>query len=332
MAELLNGRRNQSNERLEALKRQLARAEALAGTNACVYVTGSFGRAEASVHSDLDLFIVGRAAVNPKNDGDRGFSNLDEICLKAELISAVREHNFPEFSGDGAYLVHYTVRELVKSLGTATDDAQNTFTARLLLLLESQPLLGAALYSEVIDDVIAAYWRDFPGHEANFAPAFLANDILRLWRTFCVNYESRTTTESDIKKNKRRLKNYKLKHSRLLTCYSALLHLMAVWSARATVTNGDAKAIFSKSPTQRIEAIIGMNISVAVNDTLTRLLGTYEQFLQQSDADEGTLLTQIGQDDQRRAMLNSAATFGQLVFDAIEQIGNRSAFHRMLVV
>jgi hypothetical protein len=75
-------------------------------------------------------------------------------------------------------------------------------------------------YKHVIEEVIAAYWRDYDDHKNEFVPAFLANDILRLWRTFCVNYEARTSTDPPHQRAKRRLKNYKLKHSRLLTSYS----------------------------------------------------------------------------------------------------------------
>jgi hypothetical protein len=62
--------------------------------------------------------------------------------------------------------------------------------------------------------VVEAYWRDFLDHRQAFVPTFLTNDILRLWRTFCVNYEARTQTEPARKKAKRKLKNYKLKHRR----------------------------------------------------------------------------------------------------------------------
>jgi predicted nucleotidyltransferase len=174
MGALLEGRRLRSNGRLQDLKGVLIEAETLAGGKACVYVTGSFARGEASTHSDVDLFIVGLVAPTANAEEYRVLSNLDEICLKAELIRAIRGLGLPEFSGDGEYLTHYTVGELVKTLGTSTDDARNTFTARLLLLLESKSLIGADVYSEVINQVIKAYWRDFSDHENDFRPSFLA--------------------------------------------------------------------------------------------------------------------------------------------------------------
>jgi hypothetical protein len=51
------------------------------------------------------------------------------------------------------------------------------------------------------------------------------------------------------KKAKRKLKNYKLKHSRLLTCYSALAYLLAVFATRQTVTPDDARKMVSSTPT-----------------------------------------------------------------------------------
>jgi predicted nucleotidyltransferase len=168
-----------TSSRIEQLQATLSEAEKRSAGKACVYATGSFGRGEANPHSDLDLFIVGKA----DGQGKRVLKRLDEICIKADLIEATRELKIPEFSGDGRYLEHYTVQELTRTLGTPDDDSINTFTARLLLLLESCPLLERAVYDE-ISEVIVAYWRDYEDHKNEFMPAFLANDILRLWRTY----------------------------------------------------------------------------------------------------------------------------------------------------
>ena len=223
-------RRSQTIQKIKDLRARLSAAETIASGKACVYMTGSFGRGEASTHSDLDLFILGKNDGKPDRHGKQGscLSRLDEICLKAELIEVTRELGIQEFSGDGRWLVHYSVDDLIKTLGKPEDDVENTFTARLLLLLESHALWGEGVYRDALDDVVAAYWRDYEDHKTNFMPAFLANDILRLWRTFCVNYEARTERVPETEKAKGKLKNYKLKHSRLLTCYSAILYLIAL--------------------------------------------------------------------------------------------------------
>ena len=251
MGDLTRSRKVQTDKRLSRIKNLLKAAAKSAKGKGCVYATGSFGRGEASRFSDLDLFIVGRTIRNK-----RALGRLDEICITADLVRATRRLNIPDFSGDGEYLAHYTIPDLVESLGTAKDDATNTFTARLLLLLESRPLLGEDVYDHAIKEVIGAYWRDFKDHKKEFIPAFLSNDILRLWRTFCVNYEANTSTEPPRQKAKRRLKNYKLKHSRLLTCYSALLYLLAIFKIRKTVTPNDARQMVRLRPIERLEFLL----------------------------------------------------------------------------
>ncbi len=201
----LESRRSSTEQRLSALRSLLVGAEARANDKACVYSTGSFGRGEASAHSDLDLFIVGRDAQGAPNSEKKPRSQLrrlDEICIKAELIHATKRLGIPDFSGDGEYLGHYSISDLIETLGTRQDDMSNTFTARLLLLLESRPLVGDAVYREVVEEVVSAYWRDYEDHKDDFVPAFQTNDILRLWRTFCVNYEAGTDREPPEKKLK----------------------------------------------------------------------------------------------------------------------------------
>ena len=254
MGELSN-RRSQTEARLRALRERLRSAEDIAAGKACVYATGSFGRGEASTHSDLDLFIVGKRNGKPGPDGKEGslLKRLDDIRIKADLIEVTRDLGIPEFSGDGRYLVHYSVHDFTKTLGTPEDDVTNTFTARLLLLLESRPLVEEEVYGEILEEVVAAYWRDYEDHKATFMPAFLANDVLRLWRTFCVNYEARTERAPEQEKAKGKIKNYKLKHSRLLTCYSALLYLLTIFRGKGTVGPTDALDMIRLSPTQRLE-------------------------------------------------------------------------------
>jgi predicted nucleotidyltransferase len=243
----------------------------------CVYVTGSFGRQEACEHSDVDLFIL----------GGESFKRLDEICLKADLISSARALSLPEFSGDGEYLERYQVKELVQNIGTPKDDSSNTLTARLLLLLESRFLDGeTSQYKNAIDDVISAYWRDFEKHRDDFMPSYLANDILLFWRTMCLNYEARTKSSPAEKLAKRKLKNYKLRHSRLMTCYSALAYLLSIYSNNKTVTPQDCKVMSQMTPVERLR-------SIGMKDQCDKILLAYESFLTLTDKEESKLVSDV---------------------------------------
>lgn len=333
MGTILDSRRKRTDERINALQTALAGATPRAQGKACVYISGSFARGEAGGHSDLDLFIVGRV-----NNNSRALSRLDETCLKADLIHATRQAGIPDFSGDGEYLNHYTVDDLVKTLGTPEDDAENTFTARLLLLLESRPLIEPEVYADIIGQVIVAYWRDYEDNKDVFMPAFLTNDILRLWRTFCVNYEARTKKESEEKRAKRRLKNYKLKHSRLLTCYSALIYLLAVYRATRTVTIEECVKMVNLAPTRRLEELQQEKLlPTGTDEVVANLVAQYERFLQETDASEQDLIT-LFLDKQRSAeLLNAANEFGDIVFRLMDTLRTNSdgtpnkLFRRVLV-
>jgi predicted nucleotidyltransferase len=325
---LLDHRRTETAARVEKLRGELKQAEKLTAGNACVYATGSFGRSEASPYSDLDLFIAGR----DDKGGQRLLRRLDEIRIKADLIEATQKLGIPDFSGDGEYLNHYTVGELVGTLGKPEDDVSNTFTARLLLLLESRPLLGESVYHDIIEDVIGAYWRDYEDHKNEFMPAFLANDILRLWRTFCVNYEARTSTDPPEKKAKRKLKNYKLKHSRLLTCYSALIYLLAVFAERKTVSPTDAVDMIKLTPTARLEWILSKQHFHSAHSTVGDVLECYESFLADTDAAEEVLIARFLDKNKSQEYFRTANKLGDLVFEVLDSIGQKNRFHRLLLV
>jgi hypothetical protein len=188
------------------------------------------------------------------------------------------------------------------------------------------------VYQEVTDDVIAAYWRDYEDHKADFMPAFLGNDILRLWRTFCVNYEARTERAPEREKAKGKLKNYKLKHSRLLTCYSALLYLLAVYRMHKTVSPADAKLMISMTPTERLEWLLKQTDLSEAHLSVVSLLRQYEIFLEQTNLDEEGLLSRFLDKSSSKQYLQEAAAFGDTVFDALMAIGNGSRFQRLLIV
>lgn len=328
----LEDRRSRTSARLARISMSLQEAEAVVKDRACVYLTGSFARGEAGKHSDLDLFIVGREQLR-ETKAQRALPHLDELCVKAALVKATREHDIPDFSGDGEYLAHYTVEQLLRTLGSPQDDASNTFTARLLLLLESQPLLGTPVYHEAIDKTIKAYWGEFDDHRNDFVPAFLVNDILRLWRTFCVNYEARTSKDPADKKAKRKLKNYKLKHSRLLTCYSALSYFLAVYAERRTVTPDDARQMVGLTPTQRLEHLAtSPSTTEGAKEKVAELLQAYERFLVNTDKAPHELVDTFMDPGTASGYFAEANQFGNRMYELLKLLGQDTLLYRLLVV
>ena len=163
-------------------------------------------------------------------------------------------------------------------------------------------------------------------------PAFLANDILRLWRTFCVNYVARTAKVPDVEKAKRKLKNYKLKHSRLLTCYSALLYLLAVFVQRKTVSPNDAADMIRLTPTERLEWLLQQEPLGRAHNSINNLLTKYDDFLKATHAQEKELVEQFLDKNSSREYIKAATTFGDLIFEVLTSIGEGNPFYRLLVV
>jgi predicted nucleotidyltransferase len=229
-----------SDQRLQELKRKLDESgiDRLL-SNVTIYVTGSFARFEANEHSDIDLFIL-HDDTSHENGAKQDDFNLRTIRLKAKLIDIAEEMKFPAFSNDGEFLRIHLVSELLSNLGGREDDSLNHFTARMLLLLESYPVFGKKTYDRAITETVNAYFRDYKHHPDNFKPAFLLNDIVRFWKTLCLNYEHRRNKESDtlsMKSKFQKIKNFKLKYSRMFTCYATIIFLLSQKS------NLDVKAV-----------------------------------------------------------------------------------------
>lgn len=327
MARILERRRTDTSSRLDEIKRNLTNSSELASGKACVYATGSFGRGEASPFSDLDLFIVSKS-----KGRERYLKRLDEICIKADLIEVTQKLRLPEFSGDGRWLVSFSIGDLVETVGKPEDDVLNTFTARLLLLLESAPVIGEDVYGEAIGDIIESYWRDYEDHKSSFMPAYLTNDILRLWRTFCVNYEARTDRKPDRAKAKGKIKNYKLKHSRLLTCFSAVIFLMAIFSKHGSVHPIDVRAMVQLSPTSRLESLLADKlVAASVASSIETVLLRYEEFLEQVNKTEDELVELFLDKRSSADMMKRANGFGDCVFQVLEGFRGND-FYRMIVV
>jgi len=119
----------------------------------CIYTVGSGGRGEMSEHRDVDLFV---ARVH------RAPSEVDAFQIRQAITRALFEMGFPEPSQGGGFLKMHTGESLCERMGTRDDDASNSLTARMLLLLESRVLLGENAHGNLVDSVLEG--RQRPRH------------------------------------------------------------------------------------------------------------------------------------------------------------------------
>lgn len=318
-----------SRSRLQELGRRLEPVASLLGDKPlCIYATGSYGRLEAWDGSDIDPFFL----YEPAHPDDE-MPLLTFIRVAACLIEATEDMGFPPFSGDGRYLEVHDVDEMERVLGSPDDDSLNAFTARMLLILESRAIYGEKRYERILRRVVSFYYRDFLGHEKDFVPLFLTNDILRFWRTLTLNYEHDRFKISQLPEGeqaearaKSALKNYKLKLSRMATCFSMVIHLA---SEDPPVLLDRVLELCGHTPLERFEDLRGRD--AAADSTLDRLLATYHGFLGRVQRPEEEVLQDFRDPDRRRGLLEEASTFGTDIFELLAALAERERIRHLLV-
>ena len=296
--DLLQERRAFATDRLQQFQEKIASIEELSEQpNLSIYVTGSFGRLEAHPQSDLDLFFV--------SDSERPVDRVTKTLIDAQLIRIARQMGFPPFSNDAQYLEIHSLTEMLDKLGGAEDDFKNFFTARMLLLLESRPVYGQQAYKRILTQIIDAYFRDYHDHTGDFRPLFLVNDILRFWKTLCLNFENRRNrTEDRAQKNKHHIRNLKLKFSRLLICFSTIIPLFA--SRKSSPE--DILLLTEFPPLQRIANFANSEEQKRIYNDLRVLYCSFLEMTSRADSDW------IGVKENRRAAFAKADEFGAALF------------------
>lgn len=250
-SDLITERYHYSMTRLTELQNRVKHIEILSRfPQLTIYAAGSYARMEASKHSDIDLFFL-HSGKKSDLDGTR----MDQQRLFAKLVEIADMMDFPEFTNDGQYLQILFLDDMLRQLGGRHDDYVNHFTARMLLLLESYPIFNKPVYSECIAKIVESYFRDYKDFPSSFRPTFLVNDILRFWKTLCLNYEyerniAETRTGDAIKHT---VKNFKLKFSRMLTCFATVI---ALTKHREPITQQEVIDLIQFPPRMRLDQVI----------------------------------------------------------------------------
>ena len=319
--------------RLDALARQLKtelgiNEQRVLGRDTCIYTVGSGGRGEMSEHSDVDLFVV-RVGRVPSRE--------DDTLVREAITRAFRQLELPEPSQDGAFLKMHASGSLCERIGTPEDDQSNALTARMLLLLESQALLGTDAYDLLVDGVLDAYWKDAEGHDDDYQPFVLVNDIVRYWRILLLNYVAKNAEkERELGPPKltaeRRLRVYKLRFSRCLTCFSALARLL-VLTSEGGVKKKDVRAIVRESPLKRLLAV--QNRAPTTSKCVDTMLGLYEAFLKNAAGAKSELIESFCQATFASARAAEGHEFADAMFELLQELGRsgrgRELFRHMVV-
>jgi hypothetical protein len=239
---------------LEKISRKLS--ESLNDEEISIAVAGSFGRLEASQMSDLDFILLSQHKL--ENEG--------------EVLKCIRQ-TADEFSigspnPAGVFSEIISVSNLVEKLGRR-DDTLDCVAQRMLMLMETRPLYNQKVYQNVTDQILRKY-LEYVIQDPKKEALFLMNDLIRYFRSICVNYQFHFWREQE----RWTLRNVKLRHSRIIL-FAGLLFLIMNASKERRDKFTYISSKIHLTPLEKIAFVYSDN----EDHSFDKILGIYEVFL-----------------------------------------------------
>jgi hypothetical protein len=242
----IKARRKYSEEKLDELRKEISifceKDEKLAkySSKFTIISGGSYARLEASDASDIDFFIVCQDA-----ECQIVLESKFE-CIKKCIEKIVSKQP----SQDGAFREIEKITEMLMNVG-GRQDVNDKITRRILFLIEGTPLYNEEAFNRYKMDLIKKYINN--KITVNQLSMFLLNDIIRYYRTVCVDFEYKTAEAC----KPWGTRNIKLIYSRKLLYFSSILVCAETaqkeYEDKLKVTN----SLLSKTPIERIQDICG---------------------------------------------------------------------------
>lgn len=242
----------------DRVRRVLAELEVAPGVSTCIF--GSWARDELTEESDYDWAVL----------VDHEFEAY-EPAVAREMLAAVQHLGDDERrpGKQGVFGVPIAVPELSTKIGLDADTNTN-LTRRMLLLLESRELHGqtrTTAIAQILDRYLNEGVKDFR------PPRFLLNDIVRYWRTICVDFEGKSTGGHDPKWGAR---NAKLRTSRKLLFTGGFVPVLLCGLIEHDRMQDFLICWFNATPLDRLATAF---LFVDLAEVGARALGAYDRWI-----------------------------------------------------
>jgi predicted nucleotidyltransferase len=175
--------------------------------NASVVLFGSWARRELTEHSDDDWLIL--------VEGGR----RDEVAPSVEEVGAILGLDERKPGKQEIFGIHAFCDDIAERVGLDRDDNTN-LTHRVLLMLESVPVTGHDAHRRCWERILDGYLKEVRRDER--PPRFFLNDVVRYWRTICVDFVGKQREEGE----KWGTRNAKLRASRKVLFAGGLLPIL----------------------------------------------------------------------------------------------------------
>lgn len=222
-------------------------------TDFLIGVNGSNARREATQGSDVDLFFLATGGtVSSVREKQAEFRELlkTDLNLKLPAIGGVFGKPLPV--------------EKIFEIGGRTDD-NDTLTRRMLLLLEGEWVFNESAFFETRRALLDEYLHHRPQEDK--ICMFLLNDIIRYWRTICIDLERKVRAEN----KPRDIRLIKLRFSRMLLYASGVFAIGEGYGLSSEEKLESLQTLLGKYPIDRIRSVVG--------DKAEPVLDLYADFL-----------------------------------------------------
>ena len=206
---------------------------------------GSWGRREVTNGSDNDFYVL--VEDEPKRVGPAAIEAIKEVLREEEAEHrAATEFRAP--GEDGTFGQSVSLQNLLKKIGRNPDNNDN-LTHRMLLVLESTAIRNPHGHRQARAAIIGNYLEE-PVKAAQ-PPRLFLNDVVRYWRTMCVDFAGKMRERNGQGWG---LCNAKLRTTRKMLFASGLLPVLRCAGLASAEIAPFLLAQFELPPTDRVAA------------------------------------------------------------------------------